>query len=191
MLLRDFVLHSEAGDTDSTLYLLEKFSPLLKKYARKLDYEDAFSDIRLYFIELLPRIYRKSNLSSDAQIISYIETCIKNAYISLSKVHYSKVSHEVSLDRNSPSQEAAIQYRAAAYDDTSGILVSQLLSTLTPIEKRVIWENIICGFSISEIAQRMECSRQCVNQTKLRGLKKLKKSLTNSLLCTPRSKKIT
>jgi hypothetical protein len=49
----DIIVRSQGGDGDATLLLIEKFNPLLKKYAYKLSYDDAYNDLLLNFIELL------------------------------------------------------------------------------------------------------------------------------------------
>ena len=41
------------GNQQEMLNLIKQFDPLLKKYARKLYYPDAYCDLRLFFIDLI------------------------------------------------------------------------------------------------------------------------------------------
>jgi len=50
------IVEYQNGNNEHVEELIEKFSPLLKKYAYKLKYEDALSDLILIFIETLNKI---------------------------------------------------------------------------------------------------------------------------------------
>ncbi|MDZ5255150.1 sigma-70 family RNA polymerase sigma factor [Clostridium sp. LIBA-8841] len=56
----------------------------------------------------------------------------------------------------------------------SNILINDLLKTLTEKEKKVIQYKFIKGRSDVEIGEMLDISRQAVNKTKNRALKKLK-----------------
>ena len=78
----DIIEKSQGGDGDATLKLTEKFNPLLKKYAYKLFYEDAYNDLLLDFIELLHNIQIKNiHNKSEGSVVSYICTSIHSSYI--------------------------------------------------------------------------------------------------------------
>ncbi|MBD5394302.1 MAG: hypothetical protein HDR23_09010 [Lachnospiraceae bacterium] len=68
-------------DETAMMELINKFNPLFKMYAAKLNYEDAHSDILLYFIELI-KSFDLSNIIqlNDAAVVSYINVSIKNFY---------------------------------------------------------------------------------------------------------------
>lgn len=51
------IVKSQKGDKDSTLKLIEKFTPLIKKYEYKLNYEDAYNDLIMDFIESIHNIH--------------------------------------------------------------------------------------------------------------------------------------
>jgi DNA-directed RNA polymerase specialized sigma subunit len=44
---------AQQGDDEAMLELINRFQPLLKKYAKKLRYDDAYEDCLLFFIELV------------------------------------------------------------------------------------------------------------------------------------------
>lgn len=46
-MLKDTIAAAQQNDEESLLALIEKFKPLLKKYAYKLHYEDSFFDLQL------------------------------------------------------------------------------------------------------------------------------------------------
>lgn len=72
----------QKGDGDSTLILIKKYTPLLKKYAYKLFYDDAYNDLLVDFIELLHNI-KLDHLHdrSEGGLVSYICTSIHSSYI--------------------------------------------------------------------------------------------------------------
>ena len=51
--LFDLFLNAYNGNSFAQLQIVQRFQPLLKKYAALLKYEDAYSDLQLYLLELL------------------------------------------------------------------------------------------------------------------------------------------
>lgn len=47
-MLCDLICNAQKGDKEAVLELIQKFSPLFRKYARKLNYEDAYEDRSLF-----------------------------------------------------------------------------------------------------------------------------------------------
>ena len=45
-MLKDTIAAAQQNDEESLLALIEKFKPLLKKYAYKLHYEDSFVSVK-------------------------------------------------------------------------------------------------------------------------------------------------
>lgn len=52
-MLIDSIIHAQQGCDSDMMFLVSKFSGILKKYARKLNYEDAEQDLTADFIELM------------------------------------------------------------------------------------------------------------------------------------------
>jgi hypothetical protein len=78
----DIIERSQGGDGDATLLLIEKFNPLLKKYAYKLSYDDAYNDLLLNFIELLHNMQIENiHNKSEGSVISYICTSVHSSYV--------------------------------------------------------------------------------------------------------------
>ena len=55
-MLIDSIIHAQQGCDSDMMFLVSKFSGILKKYARKLNYEDAEQDLTADFIELIHHI---------------------------------------------------------------------------------------------------------------------------------------
>ena len=74
------------GDREQALALLEKFSPLLKKYAFFLQSEDALQDFQCFLLAFAKNLQlNELTISTDGAIISYINKAIYHHYIALSK----------------------------------------------------------------------------------------------------------
>lgn len=85
--LYTIILESKHGNQISMLHLIEKFRPLINKYARKLNYDGADSDLIISFICIIKAIPIKTNLNlkETQQIVGYIANSIRYKYIELSK----------------------------------------------------------------------------------------------------------
>ena len=149
---------------EALLPIIQKFLPLLKKYAFKLNYEDAFSDLQLFLISLIVKIDTEQ-FSTEGQLVSYIHISLKNEYIHISK---------------KKNQEGKIILFAEFYeedkkcDKTNDMMFKELKLYLSQSEYDVIFNHYYLGTSISQIAKEKRISRQAVNQIKNRALKKLR-----------------
>ena len=79
-------LVDQLPDESAALQLLELFDKLLKKYANLLGTEDAYEDLRLFFLDLLAQLKEKGiRNDNDGYIVSYISKSVKHQYIAMSK----------------------------------------------------------------------------------------------------------
>ena len=80
------ILAYQGGDSNAALELVEKFKPIIKRYAFFLHREDGFEDLQCFLLSML-KTWDTSRLSStdDATVIRYIANSVKNEYIALSK----------------------------------------------------------------------------------------------------------
>lgn len=80
------ILDYQGGDANAALELVEKFKPLIKRYAFFLHREDSFEDLQRFLLSML-KTWDTSRLSStdDATVTRYIANSVKNEYIALSK----------------------------------------------------------------------------------------------------------
>lgn len=166
-------------DDDAALQLLEMFDKLLKKYARLLGTEDAYEELRLFFFELLDRLKQKRLCSdSDGYAVNYISKSVKNQYIALSKARNSR--REDTFSDMSEEQMIYVEQIAATDDrvDISSYFPSE--NKLSEREKIILQQFFVDDYSIEEIAQQLNISRQAVNQAKNRALNKIRKALDGS-----------
>lgn len=69
------------GDREQALALLEKFSPLLKKYAFFMQSEDALPDFQCFLLAFSKNLQLdKLTMSTDGAIISYINKAIYRTF---------------------------------------------------------------------------------------------------------------
>lgn len=163
-------------DETAALQLLEMFDKLLRKYARQLGTEDAYEELRLFFFELLDGLRNKKvRGDNDGYAVSYISKSVRNQYIALSKAR--NMRKEDSFSDMSEEQLIHIE-RIAATDDKTDIY-SYLPSDdkMSAREKEILRLFFVDEYSIEEIAQKMNISRQAVNQAKNRAIKKIRNAL--------------
>ena len=165
-------------DENTVLELIKQFKPLLKKYAFLLKYEDAYEDLLLFFIELLSKM-SNSNIShkNDGEIVQYIATSIRNQYIKLSKVEKGRKYKVIEFSELSDGQMFYVESSNSYLMENS---IDEMLprnKTLTNWEYKVIMNILVCGISISDLAQTTKKSRQAVNQAKNRAIKKIRAEL--------------
>lgn len=75
------ILDYQGGDANAALELVEKFKPLIKRYAFFLHREDSFEDLQCFLLSML-KTWDTSRLSStdDATVTRYIANSVKNEY---------------------------------------------------------------------------------------------------------------
>lgn len=166
-LLKPLVYRIKVQDMSVFFQIYEEFRRLITFYGRKLKYEDAVSDLTLFFIELLYDV-ELSKFSNDdgEELHRYIAVSIKNKYIALSLAHEKGVKFEDTLF---DEQLGVLQ----GFDDK--ICMLRGVGRLTDAQRLVFYYHFIYGFSIIEIANRLNISRQAVNKTKNQVLTILRK----------------
>ena len=153
---------------DKLLYLIKKYEPLLKKYARKLNYDGAETDLTIAFIEIIRKMPK---LGEEKFIISYIQKSIKNKYIKLSIKQQSIIQKEIIYDFN-------ILGKDSIHDINLSIDIRSALKYLTIQQRKIVLLNIL-QYSDTEIANILNITRQAVNKTKRKAFYTLKIKLLN------------
>lgn len=168
--LYSMVYKCQNGNKESLMKIIFKFKPLIKKYARKLKFEDSTSELVSALIEtvfFLP-IHSKEYLKRDECIVGYINMSIKNKYINLSK-KYCKISN-MELELN---EDISIKCNKDTYAITDNkIFINELLNELTVLQKEIIIKKFFEDYKDNDIATQLGISRQAVNRIKNRALKK-------------------
>ncbi|MBQ4547562.1 MAG: sigma-70 family RNA polymerase sigma factor [Oscillospiraceae bacterium] len=162
------IIDAQKNHEEDLVQLINDFTPLLKKYATKMNGEDAFADLRLEFIEIILGINaEKFSNYVEPQILSYIKISVHNAYIKLSK---RKCEYE---NNTFPVEDIRDEIEKSHCDEYENVFLEDLKKYLTENEFDVIYKHFFCGLTINDIALIKGVSRQAVNQVKARAIKKL------------------
>ena len=177
----DIIIKSQGGDGNATLMLIEKFSPLLKKYAFKLSYEDAYNDLLLDFIELLHNMQIENiHNKSEGSMVSYICTSVHSSYIK-KLIEVKRLRNILLYSDLNDNELYYIEAISATNDVYQEYELSFIKKILTKQELSVISMIYFTGYTVTEIANFYGTSRQAVNQMKNRALKKLRNTFSDKL----------
>lgn len=177
----DIIVKSQGGDVEATLMLIEKFNPLLKKYAYKLFYEDAYNDLLLDFIELLHNMQIQNiHNQSDGGAVSYICTSVHSSYVKR-LIEVKRLQNLLLYSDLNDKELYYVESISSTNDVYQDYELSFIKKILTKQELAVISMIYYTGYTVTEIANYYGTSRQSVNQMKNRALKKLRTSFSDKL----------
>lgn len=172
------------GDQNVMMKLIGDFYPMFDSYARKLhfdnhlEYEDAFSCLQCYFIEMIKTVdLSKITSHTDASLVTYFSHGIYYYYIKLSKNSHRYPT--LSLDdqfqgKNGESIPIKSIISSSVEDQHDFELLDLFSSVLTSKESLVIRELILDGFTQNEISVHLGCTPSAVSQLKQSAFKKLR-----------------
>lgn len=178
MAIKEEILKSKT-DSSALVKLIERFGPLLNKYAKKLSTEDAYADLQLKFIEMILQFNPNTMRSSDdPYILSYLSRSMHNHYILLSK---QKQSNNLVFPISSMGK--ADEYNVDFFDKlcmptTDNHMCDEfdfLYKNLTAYEANIVIMVYFYRFTIREVAMHFEVSSSAISQAKSNAIKKLKK----------------
>lgn len=169
-----YLLINEAqnGVEESLLEVVKRFQPLLKKYARKLKYEDAMQDLLETFLLMLPMINIKKN-KNEGQLVNYVAKVIYHQFIKLAK--HNNQYNFVEIDYDEEKNEYDIGRSQVDHYDEIDILNE--LKKLDEQQRQIIYLHFFIGYTIQEIADIIGVSRQAVNKKKNVALHILKENI--------------
>lgn len=155
----------KSGEKDYLEEIIDLFSPIINKYSRLLDGEDTKQDLIIHLIKLINKIpIDNSNGFEEKAILGYIGKSIRNEYIRLSKLADKKKIKEIELDL-----DIEIDYE----EFESEMEMLDLFNVLTEKEAYIMKLIYVYYMSVPEVAESMNITRQSVNQSKNRALKKI------------------
>lgn len=167
----DDIRSGQCGNQQAVLDLISKFSPALKKYARKLETEDAYYDLQAEFLELILHLNcDKLRETSDGAMVQYLSQSIYHAYIKLLRHLIDNKTPMISTDELTDG----ILYRNAMIHEPQYSLFDIPSTLLAPQEADAFYHICILGYSAAELAKKRVVSRQSINQSKRRALSKLR-----------------
>ncbi len=173
----DDIQRGQDGDQQAVLHLIKKFDPLLKKYARKLETEDAYYDLQLEFLEIITNLNCNTiRKRGDGAMVNYLSKCIRHSYVKLLHRLISNKIPYTSLDELTDQ----VLLQCSVYQAAVTPSIELPADLLTKKEKDIIYKIHILGHSAASVAKCYGTSRQNVNQTKLRAEKKLRAYMEES-----------
>lgn len=135
------------GDREQALALLEKFSPLLKKYAFFLQSEDALPDFQCFLLAFAKNLQLdKLTMSTDGAIISYINKAIYHHYIALSKAKRHQLP-TVSIESQTDYDPLQFDTAFSESDTYNNLLLLDLKRALSTEEYHIIYDHYFRQFS--------------------------------------------
>ena len=133
-----------------------------KKFARKLYYPEAETDLIIEFIQLIDNIkLERFSESDEGRLVNYIYDSLNNKRIDLYRKHL-KNRQELLL----VSDVHTINNSIALDSSESDLHFHDFISTLTDLQKQVVFMRYFEGYSDSEISKKLNVSRQAVNSTR-------------------------
>ncbi len=146
--------------------ILNEFKNLIKYYSSRLNYEDSYCELILFFTELIFSIDTKDFKSDGSNGLSrYIAVCIRNKYIELAKKRQRQKPKYFPFFENCFTAERDIETRLELLD---------MLQLLSDKQRQVIIYKYYYTYTDIEISKIMGISRQAVNQIKNRALEILR-----------------
>ena len=177
MRLQELILHAANHSDIETLEVINRFKPLLQKYAHLLHTEDAYDELQLEFLKIIYSTpWTDLHLQTEGAYVPYLATAVRNSYINLSKAN--NRHKEYCFSSFGEDQEFILTSTLTTDDSYEQLLCKDLKHVLTKSEFHVVYLSCLKGYSCAAIADQQGVSRQHINQVKRRALNKLKQYFT-------------
>ncbi len=174
-MLKQLIEQVQNGQEEAAVALIKQFTPLLKKYAYKLDMEDAYEDLRCDFLELINTLdLKRFHDPNDKVLSTYFSKAVHSYYIKRLQKHMKKPK-ELTLSDLSEAQQAEMEARLSVTEDYQKLFLDDIRKLLTEKEFVVLTGIYLYGDSVFELSYQMKTSRQNINQIKKNALEKLMK----------------
>lgn len=174
MELYECVEKSKAGDSVAQLSIIDKFTPLIKKYNYKFFKDDISSELIITVIKCTNRInLNKFSVCMVGELVNYYSMAIRNTYIDLVKKSMKEDSLIQLFD------DCILEGIADESDIekiNSRMQFEELLKELTHLQKQIIIDLYYYEKKEVEIAKEREITKQAVSNLKRRALQKLRRS---------------
>lgn len=165
-------------DDQALLQLIDGFQPLLRKYTRKLGYDDAYQDLQFAFIKTIYHLQSIDFKGKDNQSAkAYIKRSVISAFLQIIRKNNHRPPELVESSL-SDKQCDEMEEKSAYYDSYDGLDEYGLKCYLTEKELDVLYHTIIKGETSQSIANKEHVSKQAINQIKNRAIKKIQKQFT-------------
>nr|WP_312580050.1 sigma-70 family RNA polymerase sigma factor [Sedimentibacter sp.] len=157
----------QEGDEKAKLELYKIFLPRIKKFGRKLFYEEAETDITIFLLEFI----NKANLEkfqnrTDEEIDSYMYKVFKNKYINILRQNINKNIETTILETDFICYDC--------YEKLDKEYFFGLMQSLNDIQKKIIIGKYVYDYSDIELSALLKVSRQTIYKHKKKALTILK-----------------
>lgn len=153
------------NDKEAIEELISYFNDITTNISKKLNYEEAQTDILICLIELLKRINLKS-YNNNNSIRAMVIRSLVNKRTDLFRKNILKKQEEYELN---------LDIVSTYFDnDKSLLIIEDLIKPLSSKQREVIKLSFVDQYSDIEISKIMNVSRQAVGQMKKRSLNLLK-----------------
>lgn len=165
--LSEILIHAQQGSEIEICNLVDKFKPLIRKYARQLSYDCAETDLVIAILEFIQGVNPdRVRGCEDAVLVSYIAKMLRNKKIDLYRSNTLK-----KLEETNEEYELA-DYSNSDIDER--IVSMNYINQLSDKQRSILIRRYIMGYSDAEIAGQLKISRQAVCKMKNKALKTLK-----------------
>jgi len=174
MKLIELLKKASKGNQDSTIMIVEKFKPLIKKYSYELKYEEANTDLVIALIESISALVNSLPMDADDPlVIYYIQKKLYYKKIDLFRKHVKSKIDTIPVD--------FIEEITDSTQDNNMLIFIDLLKPLTRRMKDVILMRYAYMMSDSEIALKFNVSRQSISQTRCKALSLIRANLESEV----------
>lgn len=143
--------------------ILERFQPLVRKYAKKLYYIETEDSIQELNLAIYKAVKSMSYIDNEYACISYLN---KIVYHRFCKLYAASSSLQNKQEREVPYDDFTAGLEDSSIKDKLFLLDLHALLDSLEYPKKDILSMILEGYSDKEIGQKLHCSRQYINRIK-------------------------
>ena len=183
--LKRKILLAQSGDEQAMMDIISLFEPLTNKYFVLMHFDEDFkSEITMHLIELIySMVFTKFRIINDGAIINFIKTSIYRKYILLSKFKNKIIDHEILCEYDDSLSCCEDNYKFQSMLDE--LFIDEMLKCYLTNKEYICFNMMVVkGFSASQVSERLGLTRQAINNTKKRGIKRLKENIRESCTAT-------
>lgn len=156
---------------EAKLSIIERFTPKIKYYAKKLSYEYAETDMIIAMLEIIQTTKaEKVEDRETGQIVNFILSALNNKYMQLVNRQANRIIEETSIN-------TLIIPIYDRYENLEKYNTLLMLKGLSGLQRKIIIAKYVYGYRCTEIAKLTGKSRQAISKQEKRALMLIKKSL--------------
>ena len=170
--LSEILIHAHQGSETDVCNLIDKFKPLIRKYARQLSYDCAETDLIITILEFIRDVEpERIKDCNDAILVSYIARMLRNKKIDIYRNFVLRKLEIISADYD------LADFKNNDIDEQLDWI--NYLSQLSDKQRSILIRRYLLGYSDAEIARQLKISRQAVCKMKNKALNSLQLMLTD------------